>query len=58
MLSSVLQEKSLNCWYVSFYKQIKFHSQLSWAWKKFHNLGPRYPFHTVSNYMYLKSYMK
>ena len=41
MLSSALQEKSLNCWYLIFYKWNKFHSQLSWAWKKFFNLrGP------------------
>ena len=23
-----------------FYEQLKFHAQLSWAWKMFYNLGP------------------
>ena len=41
MLSSALQEKGLSWWFLIFYKQNKFHSQLSWAWKKFYNLGPR-----------------
>ena len=41
ILSSALQEKSLNCWYLIFYKRNKLHSQLSWAWKKFYNLGAR-----------------
>ena len=27
------------CRYFSFYKQLKFCAQLSWAWKKFYNLG-------------------
>ena len=27
--------------YFSFYEQLKFHAQLSWAWKKFHNLLAR-----------------
>ena len=27
------------CRYFSFYEQLKFHAQLSWAWKKFYNLG-------------------
>ena len=26
------------CWYFSFYEQLKFHAQLSWAWKKLYNL--------------------
>ena len=39
MLSWVEHEKSLNCWYFYFYDQVKFHAQLSWAWKKFYNLG-------------------
>ena len=29
MLSSAVQEESLNCWYLIFYRQNKFHSQLS-----------------------------
>ena len=29
------------CRYFSFYEQSKFHAQLSWAWKKFYNLGAR-----------------
>ena len=39
MLSSALQEKILNWWYLIFHKRNKFHSQLSWAWKKIYNLG-------------------
>ena len=27
--------------YFSFYELLKFHAQLSWAWKKFYNLGAR-----------------
>ena len=29
------------CRYFKIYKQNKFHAQLSWAWKKFYNLGAR-----------------
>ena len=29
------------CWYFSFYEQLKFRAQLSWAWKNFYNLGAR-----------------
>ena len=29
--------------YLSFYKQLKFRDQLSWAWKKFYNLGAKSP---------------
>ena len=32
-----------NCWYFSFYEQLKFRTQLSWAWKKFFNLGGAWP---------------
>ena len=31
-----------NCRYFSFYEQLKFSAELSWARKKFYNLGPRY----------------
>ena len=31
------------CCYFSFYEQLKFRAKLSWAWKKFYNLGARYP---------------
>ena len=42
MLSSAVQEESLNCWYLIFHRQNKFRSQLSGAWKKvLYNLGPR-----------------
>ena len=34
------RKKSINCWHLIFYKRNKFHSQLSWAWKKFYKLGP------------------
>ena len=27
------------CRYLSFYEHLKFHAQLSWAWKKFYHLG-------------------
>ena len=27
------------CLYLSFYEQLNFCGQLSWAWKKFYNLG-------------------
>ena len=30
------------CRYFSFYEQLKFHAQLSWAWKKFYNLEARW----------------
>ena len=33
--------KSQNSWYFYTYEHLKFHAQLSWAWKKFHNLGAR-----------------
>ena len=29
------------CQYFSFYEQLKFRAQLSWAWIKFYNLGAR-----------------
>ena len=28
-------------WYFYTYEHLKFYAQLSWAWKKFYNLGPR-----------------
>ena len=34
-------EISIDFGYFSTYEQIKFHAQLSWAWKKFYNLVPR-----------------
>ena len=33
-------EKSWISWYFYTYYHLKFHAQLSWAWKKFYNLGP------------------
>ena len=39
-----------------FYEQLKFHAQLSWAWKKFYNLGARLPDKSVdieSRYFFL-----
>ena len=50
MLNSAVQEKKFKLIVftnVIFYRQNKFHSQLSWAWKKFYNLGPR--FTTLNN---------
>ena len=35
-----MKEILKNCKYFKIYKQNKFHAQLCWAWKKFHNLGP------------------
>ena len=30
-----------NCWHFNIYEQDKLPAQLSWAWKKFYNLGAR-----------------
>ena len=38
---SLKGRKSFVFGYFSFYQQLKFHAQLSWAWKKFYNLGAR-----------------
>ena len=32
-------KKVFNFWYFYFYDRVKFHAQLSWAWKNFYNLG-------------------
>ena len=37
--SAELSRKKKFCQYFKIYKQNKFHAQLSWAWKKFYNLG-------------------
>ena len=44
--------------YFSFYEQLKFRAQLSWAWKKFYNLRARsdqslhyFPFHHNNDYI-------
>ena len=34
-----MKEVLKNCQYFKIHKQNKFHAQLSWAWKKFYNLG-------------------
>ena len=34
-------DKSWISWYFYTYEHLKFHAQLSWAQKKFYNLGPR-----------------
>ena len=44
MLNSAEHEKCFNYLYFYFYDQVKFHAQLSWAWKKFYNLGPEEDF--------------
>ena len=41
ILGSSESEKSWISWYFHTYEHLKFHAQLSWAWKKFYNLGPR-----------------
>ena len=33
-------ENANYCWHFHIYWQRKFHAQVSWAWKKFYNLGP------------------
>ena len=33
-------EKYLISWYLYTYKHLKFHAQMSWAWKKCYNPGP------------------
>ena len=38
------------CWYFSFYEQLKFRAQLSWAWKKFNSLGARWMSHRSSSH--------
>ena len=40
ILSLSESEKSWISWYFYTYEHVKFHAQLSWAWKKFYNLGP------------------
>ena len=37
-----MKEVSTFCQYFKIYKHNKFHAQLSWAWKKFFNLGARF----------------
>ena len=37
-------EKCWISWYFHTCEQLNFYAQLSWAWKKFYNLGPRYAF--------------
>ena len=39
------------CWYFSFYEQLKFRAELSWAWKKFYNLGARLEIWDIFNTM-------
>ena len=41
ILSLSESEKSWISWYFFTYELLKFHAQLSWAWKKFYNLGLR-----------------
>ena len=38
----------LICLYLNVYEQLKFCAQMSWAWKKFYNLGARSVCHTSS----------
>ena len=40
ILSLSESEKSWISWYFYTYEHLKFHAHLSWAWKKFYNLGP------------------
>ena len=37
------------CRYFSFYEQLKFHAQLSWAWKKFYNLRAWFIWYNCQN---------
>ena len=38
--TQICREYYFSCWHFNIYEQEKFHAQLSWAWKKFYNLGP------------------
>ena len=39
ILGLTAPEKSRISWYFYTYEYLEFHAQLSWAWKKFYNLG-------------------
>ena len=41
ILSLSEPEKCWLYWYFHTYEHLKFHAQVSWAWKKFYNLGAR-----------------
>ena len=41
ILSLSEQKMSQISWFFYIYEHLKFHAQLSWAWKKFYNLGAR-----------------
>ena len=55
MLSSAMHEESLNSWYLIFYRQNKFHSQVNWVWKKgFITAGPvLHSLNEKPNYVFL-----
>ena len=45
MINTTSDRSFFSCRYFIFYEQLKFHSQLSWVWKKLYNLGARPIFH-------------
>ena len=50
-------DKSWISWYFYAYEHLKFHAQLSWAQKKFYNLGPRsWCFFYWSKYLFVGLY--
>ena len=51
--SERLKARNVICLYLSLYEQLKFRAQLSWAWKKFYNLGPCID-RTFKNMKYIK----
>ena len=56
ILSLSEPEKCWISWYFHTYEHLKFHAQVSWAWKKFYNLGARQP--KVANAFWSKLYVQ
>ena len=46
-------EKRWNSWYFYTNKHLKFPSQLSWAWKKFYNIGPCLSLNCIRNKVFI-----
>ena len=40
MINTTSERRNTRNFFICFYEQLKFCAQLSWAWKKFYNLGP------------------
>ena len=43
-------KKSRISWYFYTYERLEFHAQLSWAWKKFYNLGAKSHYNNISGF--------